>query len=458
MPRSSEEILGPARTELARGRPRAALKELEQARAELLANADIDGLKELLELARAIKTLAPTDTKARERLLAATEEGIESLAPGTVVELAETPSEQTPPAEPRVSFTPYGLVSTEQIFAPARAEIERQNTRRALRLLEKARRKLLARADVDGLGELIELAQRLPIAKPRHAARQKRLLDATQQNVRYLGRRKAIKAGETWSDPFATARPKTKLPTLPPMTRREKLIAAAIVVVLAGGITTWALVKRAPQRAVHAIQCPTGEQGGPTWSPDGKKIAFAKNRECGTQITVISAEGGQLQTVTNGYGVLPDWSPDGRTILYKSSDGFSVVPAQGGKSRLLRSDNSDMGASWSPDGKQIAFVHGFADGETLKFNSTLYTMNPDGTNVRRLLGHSCNPGTPAWSPDGGRVAFSCKDGVYVMRLATGNLVSVENGDYSISPITPSWSPDGRQIGRASCRERVSTIV
>jgi Tol biopolymer transport system component len=199
---------------------------------------------------------------------------------------------------------------------------------------------------------------------------------------------------------------------------------------------------------VHAIQCPTGEQGGPTWSPDGKKIAFAKNRECGTQITVISAEGGQLQTVTNGYGVLPDWSPDGRTILYKSSDGFSVVPAQGGKSRLLRSDNSDMGASWSPDGKQIAFVHGFADGETLKFNSTLYTMNPDGTNVRRLLGHSCNPGTPAWSPDGGRLAFSCKDGVYVMRLATGNLVSVENGDYSISPITPSWSPDGRQIAIA----------
>ena len=125
MPRSSEEILGPARTELARGRPRAALKELEQARAELLANADLDGLKELLELARAIKTLAPADTKARERLLAATEEGIESLAPGTVVELAETPSERTPPAEPRVSFTPYGLVSTEQIFAPARAEIER---------------------------------------------------------------------------------------------------------------------------------------------------------------------------------------------------------------------------------------------------------------------------------------------------------------------------------------------
>jgi hypothetical protein len=248
---------------------------LERARTALAANADIDGLKELLELARGIRTLAPADTKARERLLAATEEGIESLAAGKVVELTETPSERTPSAEPLASFTPYGLVSTEQIFAPARAEIERQNVGRSLRLLEKARRKLLARSDVDGLGELIDLAQRLPIAKPRHAARQKRLVDAAQQNVRYLGRGRAIRTGEAWSDPFGAAKPKTRLPTLPPMTRREKLIAVAIVVVLAAAITALTLLHRMPQRAVHAIKCPTGEQGGPTWSTDGKQIAFS---------------------------------------------------------------------------------------------------------------------------------------------------------------------------------------
>ncbi|MGD0272498.1 MAG: hypothetical protein ABSB96_02030 [Gaiellaceae bacterium] len=421
---------------------------MEQARAALLANADIDGLRELLELARAIRTLAPADTKTRERLLAATEEGIESLAPGTVAELAGTPSERTPSVEPQAPFTPYGLISTEQIFAPARAEIERQKIGRSLRLLEKARRKLLARADVDGLGELIELAQRLPVAKPRHGRLQKRLIDAAQQNVRYLGRRKAIKTGETWSDPFAAARPKTKLPSLPPMTRRDKLIAVAIVVALAAAITALALLDRAPQRAAHAIKCPTGEQGSPTWSPDGKEIAFAKNRECGTQITVVSAEGGPLRTVSKGYGVLPDWSPDGSTILYRSRDGFSVVPVQGGKSRLLRSDDGDMGASWSPDGTRIAFVHGLIPYQDVGaggfYYSTMYTMNPDGSDVHRLLGHSCNPGTPAWSPDGGRLAFSCKNGIYVMRLTTRNLVRAENWDYS-SPVTTSWSPDGRQI-------------
>ena len=123
MSRSSVEILSLSRTEIARGRPRAALKELELARAALLANADIDGLRELLGLAQGIRTLAPVDTKARERLLAAAEEGIESLAPVTVLELGGSTSDSAASADPRASFSPYARVSTEQILAPARAEI-----------------------------------------------------------------------------------------------------------------------------------------------------------------------------------------------------------------------------------------------------------------------------------------------------------------------------------------------
>ena len=264
MSRSSAEILDASRKEIARGRPRAALRELALARAELLANADLDGMKELLELARAIRTLAPSDSKAKETLLATTEAGIEALAPGVAVELAATSPVSTTSAQPRASFTAHGLVSTGQVFAPARAEIERLNTGRSLRLLEKARRELLTRADVDGLGELLELAQRIPVSKPHHAALQRRLLEAAQQNVRYLSRRRAIEAGEAWSDPFAAGKPKTRLPSLPPMSRRDKLIAAAIVVALVAGITALALVNRASQRTTHAIKCPTGEQGGQT--------------------------------------------------------------------------------------------------------------------------------------------------------------------------------------------------
>lgn len=235
---------------------------------------------------------------------------------------------------------------------------------------------------------------------------------------------------------------------MPSMARRDIAIAAAIVLALAGGITILLLASRAPQRIAHVIRCPTGEQGAPSWSPDGKEIAFAKNRECGTQITVVSLGNSRLRTISKGFGELPDWSPDGRTILYRSRDGFAVVPVQGGKSRLIRHDGGDMGATWSPDGESIAFVHGrFPNrhiGAGSHYSSTMYTMSPDGSDVRRLLGHSCNPGTPSWSPDGGQLVFSCESGIYAMRLANGKLKRIEDWVYS-EPVVTSCSPDGRQI-------------
>jgi WD40-like Beta Propeller Repeat len=442
MPPSSEEILSSSRAELARGRPRAALSEMERARVALSAAGDVGGLQELLGLARGVHTLAPVDTNARERLLVAVEWDIQSLSPGAVPQTVSKPENERPSTPPNVPFSPYARFSTEQIFAPVRSEIERHKTGRALRRLEKARRKLLARGDIEGFEELTKLAARLPLVKPRHRSAHDRLIYAARQNVGYLSRRTALKAGEEWHDLSASAGPKTSLPSLPPMTRREKLIAVAVAVALAGGITALALLDRAPQRVVHAIKCPTGEQGGPTWSPDGKEIAFAKNRECGTQITVISLENGRLRTVSNGYGVLPDWSPDGRAILYRSRDGFSVVPARGGESRLIRSDDGDMGASWSPDGERIAFVHGldpYQNFGTESYYSTMYTMKPDGSDVRRLLGHSCNPRTPDWSPAGANLVFACDDGVYFMPWDGGPAENYYPRSFGESPISVSWS-------------------
>ncbi len=448
MARSSTEILSPARTEIARGRPRAALKELEAARAELLASGDAAGLTEMLELARGVPTLAPVDTKSRERLLSAIEHSIASLSPGAIRQPAARPAPATLTGG-AATFYPYASVSTEQILAPARSVLERGATGRALRSLEKARRKLLDRSDVDGLGELLDIAQRIPTPKARHEKTRRQLIDATQQNVRYLSRRRALRAGEEWSDPFAAAGPKTtsKLPSLPPMTRREILIAAAIVVVIAGGVTAWALANRAPQRVAHAIKCPTGEEGGPTWSPDGKRIAFAKNGTCGTRITVVSVADRRMWTVTDSYGVLPDWSPHGDQILYRSRNGFSVVAAGGGEPLLLRGDDGDMGAAWSPDGQKIAFVHGLdADPELDEsFRSTLYTMKPDGSGARRLIGHKCNPRTPAWSPSGKYLLFACDDGVYDLPVNGGSRNQLVECDFSIWPISVSMTPDAELL-------------
>ena len=457
MERSSSEILAPARTEISRGRPRAALKELETARAELLAAGDAAGLTEALELTRAVPTLAPTDAKSRERLLAALEQGIASLLAGAIAAPA-IPQKAITPLGEGGPFVPYGAASSEQILAPARAAMERGETKRALRGLEKARRKLLDRFDVAGLGELLDIAQRLPIAKLRHEKARGQLIEATRQNVRFLSRRNALRAGDEWSDPFAAAEPKAgaKLPSLPPMTRREILVAAAIVIAIVGVFTAWALANRAPQRVAHAIKCPTGEQGSPTWSPDGKEIAFAKNGSCGTQITIVPADGGPTRELTKGYGVLPDWSPDGRTILYRSKGGFSTIPVDGGASHLLRSDDGDMGAVWSPDGSEIAYTHGLRP-DYNAYSSTAYVMRSDGNDPKRIIGHSCNPGTPEWLPGEEKVAFACLDGIHVSDLSTGRVSRVGNAWFEYDdglffddpsyPVPPkvSWSPDGRSL-------------
>jgi hypothetical protein len=447
MPRSAAEILAPAQTELGRGRPRVALKELEAARAELVAARDIAGLGEALELALKVPTLAPVDIRSRERLLAAIARDISSIAPGRITQPAASATASAP-----ALYVSFASTLRDQALTPARAAIERGETRRALRSLEKARRKLLDRSDVAGLGELLELAQRLPTTKAGHEKARTELIDAAQQNVRYLSHRDAIKTGEEWSDPFATGQPKaaSKLRSLPPMSRREILIAAGIVVLLAVGATAWTLASRAPQRVVHAIKCPTGEEGSPTWSPDGKQIAFAKNGSCGTQIQIISARGGPTREVTKKYGVLPDWSANGRTILFRSSDGFSLVAAKGGKVHLIRKDDGDMGASWSPNGRRIAFVHGVApDPYGEGFFSTLYTMRPDGSGVRRLLGHVCNPRTPDWSPSGRFLVFACDKGIYYMPSKGGSLDRLVIASFSGAEISVSAAPDARLVAFAA---------
>ena len=427
------------------------------ARAELLAAGDAGGLSEALELVRKVPTLAPADTKSRERLLAALEQDIASLPPGSIAPPVSAAAPSAPAIAPAL-YVSFADTLRKQALAPARAQLERGETGRALRSLEKSRRKLLDRSDVDGLGELLDMAQRTSTTKARHEKARSELIGAAQQNVRYLGRRNALKAGEQWSDPFVTAqsKPASKLPSLPPMSRREILIAAGIIVLLAGAISAWALVKRAPQRVVHAIDCPTGEEGSPTWSPDGKQIAFAKDGSCGTQITIISVKGGPTRELTDGYGVLPDWSPDGSTILYRSKDGFSHLATSGGEPRLIRKDDGDMGASWSLDGTEIAFTHGLLPSSDSSngiqpFESTLYVMDRNGRNSRRIVGHECDPGTPSWRPSSGELSFACSgrlSGIYVVRRSDGKLIRfarVPFDNTAYAPPNVSWSPNGREV-------------
>jgi TolB protein len=67
----------------------------------------------------------------------------------------------------------------------------------------------------------------------------------------------------------------------------------------------------------------------PSWSPDGKLIAFDSQRGSGVDIYVLSARGGPVRRLTRGDGPNwgPDWSPDGRLIAFARGDLWALTGA-----------------------------------------------------------------------------------------------------------------------------------
>ena len=186
---------------------------------------------------------------------------------------------------------------------------------------------------------------------------------------------------------------------------------------------------------------PVGDPTMPpaAWSPDGKKIAFAWEVEGldgvglegvgdGMQfdIAVIDADGGMPRNLTNhpGQDKCPTWSPDGKQIAFYASGrngiGIFVMNSDGSNQRRLTPVRTgDLYPDWSPDGKKIVFESSKSGGKL-----DIYVMNADGTNRRQLTKHLEHDRHAAWSPDSQRIIFySERDGqsgeIYVMD-ANGN--------------------------------------
>jgi Tol biopolymer transport system component len=186
----------------------------------------------------------------------------------------------------------------------------------------------------------------------------------------------------------------------------------------------------------------------PSWSPDGRKIAFTSDRNLGNaEIYVMNADGSNPTNLTNNVGVdvEPAWSPDGSKIAFVSTRGgeqdIYVMNANGsGQTALTETTEFEYEPTWSPDGRMIAFESSSGGGD-------ICTMNADGSGQINLTNNPAWDEAPAWSPDGSRIAFySDRDGpfeIYVMGpdgRSPFNLTAGPFGAYS-----PAWSPDGSKI-------------
>jgi TolB protein len=139
----------------------------------------------------------------------------------------------------------------------------------------------------------------------------------------------------------------------------------------------------------------------PTWSPTGKQIAFASDRDRPgtTQIYICDSDGANVRGIIKegGDADSPAWSPDGRWLAFhwKPHLGFNydiyIAEVSTGQIRQLTSGaGSNVNPSWSPDGRHMAFESNRSG------SSQIYIMLVDGSELHMVTHQGINS-SPAWS-------------------------------------------------------------
>ena len=194
----------------------------------------------------------------------------------------------------------------------------------------------------------------------------------------------------------------------------------------------------------------------PVWSPDGARLAFTgrdlapvsgvtalaggstgvagpvASTVIPTAVFIVDRDGSDFRKLTEGSG--PVWSPDGARLAFSNGSRISVIEADGTDLRDLAAGG---GPVWSPDGTRLAFTN--ADGAF--YDSDLWMVDTDGSNLRQLTTNDYRDWFPAWSPDSTRLAFTrSTKGLFTIEVDTGEIEHVtvsDDWDYR-----PAWSPDG----------------
>ncbi len=237
-------------------------------------------------------------------------------------------------------------------------------------------------------------------------------------------------------------------------------LGAVIIVVIAVALLIWnnSRSKRPQEWKISQITNSMGLDIYPSFSPDGKSIAYCSDRTGTFEIYIrqFTPGGREVQLTSNGeQNFQPAWSPDGSRIAYHSSKqrGIWVIPSFGGSPKQI----TDFGSrpAWSPDGSTIVFqsdglIDLAANASPAMPPSTIWLVSTQGGQPRQLTrvgeptgGH----GTPNWSPDGKHIVFASYDrrnsAIWSVPVEGGGLVRIVfNQRYIYDPI---YSPDGSSI-------------
>jgi TolB protein len=193
-----------------------------------------------------------------------------------------------------------------------------------------------------------------------------------------------------------------------------------------------------------------GDEFSPAWSPDGRTIAVTRSLHNHADIVLVAADGKAERTLVGGQWA--SWMPDSRRLLVTegpfAKGKLVLVDTVTGSGQPLQIDvpNAHQG-SLSPDGRTVAFsvsANGF-DGVPNDWNEELWlARTSDGGNLRRLTVRSGNDHWPvAWAPDGKSLVWTADDteggaDLYIAR-ANGKGVRRLTSDPGYDA-WPSWAP------------------
>ena len=258
--------------------------------------------------------------------------------------------------------------------------------------------------------------------------------------------------------------------------RRRRIYAASVALVALIGVAVSAVLQRStqPDTASPALAARSGIPAGATSS----KIAFLTGVPrlvkgvalWQAEVYVMDANGSGKQRLARNTWMFgpPAWSPDGQKLAferrldptkYKGQCGSCdidvyVMNADGsGQQNLTRNVAQDDSPAWSPDGQKIAFLSNrdAKPGGQFPPATDIHVMNADGSDPQNLTRTPAGEGQPVWSPDGQQIAFERVVGgvgsrnfeIYVMNAdGSGQRRLTSNPAFDGAPV---WSPDGQKI-------------